>query len=195
MKQALVTMKSVTPVSFSMRYDHVVARNEGETVKIFEERTWRHKAYADHKGQVYIPSIWFKKALDWTAKQCGVQIEGKGKKTWMMPFKSGTMCLDNLPLGIKIEDIECVRLHQNSRGSSGGKLDVMRIFPIVPEWEGTVTFAVLNDAIDLPIFKYHMIRAGQLCGLGRWAPRVGGMNGRFEVTNIDWQDEALPRAA
>lgn len=194
MKTALATLKSVTPVSFSRRYDHEVPLLEGETKAAYDDRTWRHRAYSNADGEVILPAIWFKKSLDWTAAEIGLRIAGRGTKTWSKPFAAGVICLDDIPTGIKLDDVKGVKLPCNSEGRRGGKLDVFRTFPVIPEWEGVVTFAVLNDTIDETVFKLHLVKSGQLCGIGRWAPRNAGMNGRFEVVDVAWQDEAREAA-
>lgn len=198
MKTAIAELESISPISFSRRYDEIddspdAQRREGEKVADHEKRTWRYKCHYDEQTrEVIIPGVQFKMALDWTARQLGLKIGGRGLKTWATMFQSGVICIEPLGLGVKMDEVKCVRFYCNSQGRRGGKLDVMRHFPIVDSWKGTVTFTIIDDTITEDIFALHLQRAGEVCGLGRYAPRNGGFLGRFAVKEVLWQDEAVP---
>lgn len=190
MKTAVAEINGVGAISFSRQHD--APRIEGESHDAHDARTWREKLHYDPKTlEAYIPGIMLKFALDYTAKQIGIQIQGRGKKTWASVFQSGVICPDRMMLGVKKDQVEHITIQCNPKGIRGGQGRVPRRFPIIQEWGGTATFLILNDMIDEYIFRTHLVKAGQFCGLGRYAPRVGGHLGRFGVGQIIWHDEAV----
>lgn len=194
MKTAIAQLAGVGAISFSRFHD--MPKIEGESHDAYEKRTWREKCHYDPKStEVYIPGIVLKFALDWTAAQVGLKVIGRGRKTWATIFKSGVLCADPVMLGVKRDAVAGVPVRCHPQGRRGPGARVMRMFPIVENWLGTATFMILDDTIDEKIFKSHLVKAGQFCGLGRYAPRNGGHHGRFSVTEVLWQDEAVEEAA
>lgn len=201
MKTAVVDILGVGAVSFSRR--HETPFLEGENHDAHDKRTWKEKLhYQKDTGYVYIPGICFKFALDWTAKQVGMKIAGRRGKTWGSVFQSGVTCTEDMLLyGAPItkgnkdgiwtkDDVLSVPIWAHSNGRRGSASRVPRIFPILEPWYGTTMFYIMDDTIDEAIFVHHLIKAGQINGMGRYAARVGGTHGRFEVTRCSWQDDA-----
>ena len=190
MKTAVVSIKGIGDISFSRKHD--APKNEGESHADYDERTWREKCHYDSKTrEIFIPGIMLKFALDYTAKQLGIQVAGRGKKTWASIFESGVICPDKMMLGMKVDDIPRITIQANADGRRGSGVRVPRHFPIMSDWGGTVQFLILNDMITEDMFRLHLVKAGQFCGLGRYAPRRGGHHGRFEVEDMLWHDEAM----
>ena len=190
MKTAVVSIKGIGDISFSRKHD--APKNEGESHADYDERTWREKCHYDAKTrEVFIPGIMLKFALDYTAKQLGIQVAGRGKKTWASIFESGVICPDKMMLGMKVDDIPRITIQANADGRRGSGVRVPRHFPIMSDWGGTVQFLILNDMITEDMFRLHLVKAGQFCGLGRYAPRRGGHHGRFELEQMLWHDEAM----
>lgn len=190
MKTAVVSIKGIGDISFSRKHD--APKNEGESHADYDERTWREKCHYDAKTrEVFIPGIMLKFALDYTAKQLGIQVAGRGKKTWASIFESGVICPDKMMLGMSVDKIERITIQANADGRRGSGVRVPRHFPIMSDWGGTVQFLILNDMITEDMFRLHLVKAGQFCGLGRYAPRRGGHHGRFEVEEMLWHDEAV----
>ena len=190
MKTAVVSIKGIGDISFSRKHD--APKNEGESHADYDERTWREKCHYDAKTrEIFIPGIMLKFALDYTAKQLGIQVAGRGKKTWASIFESGVICPDKMMLGMSVDKIERITIQANADGRRGSGVRVPRHFPIMSDWGGTVQFLILNDMITEEMFRLHLVKAGQFCGLGRYAPRRGGHHGRFEVEEMLWHDEAV----
>lgn len=190
MKTAVVSIKGIGDISFSRKHD--APKNEGESHADYDERTWREKCHYDSKTrEIFIPGIMLKFALDYTAKQLGIQVAGRGKKTWASIFESGVICPDKMMLGMSVDKIERITIQANADGRRGSGVRVPRHFPIMSDWGGTVQFLILNDMITEDMFRLHLVKAGQFCGLGRYAPRRGGHHGRFEVEEMLWHDEAV----
>ena len=132
----------------------------------------------------------FKNALAETAKFLSIQIPGKGKATWTKHFEAGILCAEPILLPDRKSTVDGEWLFLNSDGKKGGGRRVMRCYPNIPKWEGDMTFNVVDDMITKDVFLRHLEQCGQLIGIGRFRPRVGGYYGRFNVVSLEWNDLA-----
>jgi hypothetical protein len=186
MKVCTATLKSITPFTASRMHD--TAKQDKERPDEYEVRTWREKAHYDHEGVAYIPGIAFKMALDAAAKYLSIQVPGKGKATFTKHFLSGVMCADNLSLKMRRDDFTSITINANADGVRGSGKRVKRTFPIAPQWQGALTFYVMDDAITQPIFEKVLSETGKFIGVGQYRPQNGGTNGRFEVVSTAWSE-------
>lgn len=186
MKVAVVQLQSVSPYSQSKHYE--VPKENKESPAAYEKRTWRERCHADDKGQMFIPPMAFKNTISDAARFLGERIPGKGQQTWSKHFEAGVLVTDPLPLGIKKDDVSGEWLFVPSDGKKGGGKRVMKCFPVIQQWEGEMTFYVLDDMITEDVFRHHLEQAGAFVGLGRFRPQRGGFYGRFKVVNMTWKD-------
>jgi len=184
MREAVVTLKSVSPYSQSKYYD--TEKLNKEIHKDYEKRTWRDRVHVNKDGYIFIPPMAFKNCLSECAKYISIQIPGKGKSTYTKHFEAGVLCMDPLILPIKKENVEGEWVHVPSDGRRGGSKRVLKCFPVIYEWTGDVIFHILDDIITEDVFQDHLIQAGQFIGLGRFRPRNNGYYGRFKVMEIVW---------
>lgn len=186
MKRIVVAkLKSNSPISFGRYYEQEFPKDKkNETDKAYEERTWRERVHTDGNGNLLIPPFAFKNCLDGAAKYTSTQIPGKGKATYTKHFRSGVLVLEPLVLPIKKADVKGEWRHVPSDGTPGGAKRVMKCFPVIPSWEGEVTFTVLDPLITTEILKDTLIQAGQFIGVGSFRPQNGGIFGRFTVESI-----------
>lgn len=187
MFEASFTIVGVSPYSQS-RF-HGTPKLDKETSDAQEERTWREKAHIDSNGEVFIPSQCLKNAIDSAAKFLALQIPGKGKNQYTKHFQSGVLINGiGAPLGIKKEDMQCVRLMQNSDGVAGSGKRVQRIFPVFNNWEASFSEVfILDETITRDVFETVLKAAGTFIGIGRWRPEKRGNNGRFIVREFNWE--------
>lgn len=162
-------------------------KETGETHEAFEQRTWKERIHADASGQVYIPPIMMKKCMESVAQHLSETVPGKGKATFTKHFLRGIMITDPILIGVHIDDVKPIRLYVNADGKKGSGTRVWRIFCDIPEWGGHVVIHVLDPMLQghsdrIEIYAEH---AGTFIGLGRYAPRNGGHNGRFTVKNFE----------
>jgi hypothetical protein len=183
---ATVRLKSVSPYSQS-RY-HQTEKLERETADAFEQRTWRKKAHLSDKGTVIIPPMAFKNCISAAAKFIGEQVPGKGKKTYTKSFEAGIVLTDPMDLGIKESEIEGEWLFLPADGIRGSGKRVMKCYPCIRNWEGNVTFYILDPLITKDVFERTIKAAGQFIGIGRFRPINNGFYGRFEVIKLDWSE-------
>lgn len=188
MKIAIAHLKSVSPYSQS-RY-HDTPKLDKERPDDYEMRTWAERLSVTDDGRVFIPPMAFKKSLETAARFLGMQIKGRGKSTYTKHFKAGVLVTDALVLPIRKQDVPGEVFFVPSDGKAGGGSRVKRKFPVIREWEGDVTFYILDETITEDVFAAHLREAGNFIGIGRFRPENGGFYGRYSVTGISWADGA-----
>lgn len=186
MKTVEVEIHGVSPYSQSRM--HETPKLEKERPDDYEQRTWREKCNTDDAGNVVVPAMAFKQALDAVAKRLGEQIPGKGKSTYTKHFLGGVICEEDMRIGWMKDTIPMIRLKQNADGVRGSGKVVMRNFPQAPTWGGVARFAILDDMVTKAVFERHMIEAGRFIGIGRFRPEKGGLNGRWQVKGFRWSE-------
>jgi hypothetical protein len=187
MKTAICTLKSISPYTQSRYHDTPKENREGADV--YELRTWREKAhYLPDTGEIFIPAMALKQSLDAAAKFQSIQIPGKGKSTYTKHFVSGVLP-DHRPIviGHNKDEIEPKWILANADGVRGSGKRVKRAFPLIPEWEATARFFVVDDTITKDVFEEHLKASGQFIGIGQFRPQNGGFNGRFIVEAVRWE--------
>jgi len=186
MKTAICKLRSLSPVTFGKF--HQTEKLPRELHDAYEQRTWREKLHYKPDGTVYIPGAMFGNCLREAARFLSEPIPGKGKSTYTKHFDAGIIVHDNIDLPLKKDDVHPFIWHVPSDGKPGGSKRVIKYFPIVREWEGQVTFLIGDDIITAPVFEKVIRTAGTLIGIGTWRPRNRGMNGRFELMEMEWRD-------
>lgn len=190
MKTAIVTLKSLTPITFG-KY-HQTEKLNKESAEDYELRTWRNKCHTENDNCI-IPGIMIANCIRESAKYLNIQIKGKGKSTYTKHFDSGISLFDNINLNYKKEQLteeeNMIAVHVPSDGMRGGTKRVMRYFPKFNSWQGTIKVYIGDDIITPDIFESVVINAGSLIGLGTWRPRNRGNNGRFELVDMNWEDQ------
>lgn len=188
MKIAVAHLKSVSPYSQSRFHD--TPKLDKERPDDYEMRTWSERLSVTDDGRVFIPPMAFKKSLETAARFLGMQIKGRGKSTYTKHFKAGVLVTDALVLPLRKQDVPGEVFFVPSDGKAGGGSRVKRKFPVIREWEGDVTFYILDETITEDVFVAHLREAGNFIGIGRFRPENGGFYGRYSVTGISWADGA-----
>ena len=187
MKKAIVELQSVSPYSPS-RY-HNTEKLEKESPDDYERRTWMHKAHYDRATkQVYIPNMSLANSIKDAAQYASIKVKGKGHATWTKHFDAGVMASNPIRLPLTIDNLDHEWLYLNADGKRNSGTRVMRCFPVIHQWAGSVEYIILDDMIDEEIFMEVLTLAGQLIGIGRFRPRNRGFYGRYQVESIKWED-------
>lgn len=181
-----------SPLSFSRAHETPKLNKEGADA--YEERTWRERAHYDDKGELYIPPMMLKFCLVSASELKSEKIAGKGHKTWTKHFRVGVHVVEPVMLGVHKDKAEgeWVYCHADGKRTCGTR--VWRCFPTIKTWKATAVFHVVDSTITEKAFEEHLFEAGNLVGLGRFAPRVGGYNGRFVLGKIKWRDDVKAAA-
>ncbi len=188
MKTCVAYLKSLNGSPYSQSRAHEEEKTNKESPDDYEKRTWRSKTHTDKKGRIRIPAIAFKQAIQTASKYVGEKIKGKGMKGWAEKFRSGVLVDQDLVLDVTKDKVHGERVHCHVTGIRGSGKRVYRTFPQVTEWEGSITFHILDDEITEEVFVKHLTQAGTFIGLGRWRPENGGQNGRFTIVKHNWQE-------
>lgn len=179
-------LKSTAPYSPSKKV--TVEAKPKESAEDFEKRTWREKAHVNSDGFIEMPPMGFKLSIAEAARFISMGIPGKGKSTYTKHFRAGVLVDTPLVLPVKQEEVSSEWLFLPNPGSMGGTR-VMKCFPIIHQWEGEVTYYILDQTITKPVFEEHLREAGKFIGLGRFRPINGGFYGRFIVEDLQWLDD------
>lgn len=189
MKTAVCKLKSTSPYSQSHNYEREFPKNPKELSAAYEIRTWRERMHYNREtGQIFIPMASFAISLREAAKYANIQIPGKGKSTFTKNFESGIMVLENVSIDYYKDQVRGEDVYVPSNGIRGGSKRVWKIFAVIPNWEGTITYHILDNIITEDIFTEVLKTSGNLIGIGRFRPRNCGWYGRFEVIEIEWKE-------
>jgi len=186
MKLAKVKFSSVSPYSQSRRI--MTQRNERETADEHEKRCWRERMHTTADGEVFIPPMCFKHALDEAIKRLAIPIKGRGKANYTKVFQAGQLVVEPLMLGVRAEDVEGEWLFVPADGVPGSGKRVDKCFQVIREWGGVVEYHVLDDLISQDVFEHGMKAAGQIVGIGRFRPMNRGYYGRFDAEVTAWEE-------
>lgn len=187
MKTAVCQLRSESPYSQSKHY--VVERKAKELHGNFEERTWRERCNTDSQGNIIIPPMAFANSLKEASKYLNISIPGGGKRTFTKHFEAGVMVVEGITLKDKKEDVEGEWLFVPSDGRRGGTTRVLKCFPKIKMWAGTVKYLIFDDIITPDVFEQVVKASGAFIGIGRFRPKNCGYYGRFVVEGIKWQEQ------
>jgi len=187
MRLATATIKGLAPLQFG-KYHQAEKTKEKESKDAYEKRTWREKAHYNKEGVCFIPPMALKKTVQTAARFLGIQIPGKGKANYTKHFKSGILVTEGLNLGVSKDETEGLWVFSGGTGA-GSTTRVMKCFPTIQEWAGSVIFYILDDIIPEDVFERVLKEAGNFIGLGVFRPENGGYYGRFEVESVKWSEQ------
>jgi hypothetical protein len=182
-----------TPGSpYSQSAMHNEPKLEREQHDDYDERTWRSKATVNDNGQVCIPAMAFKQAIDTAAYKLGEKVPNRRGATYKNFFASGFFCETDVPISngkaITPNDATKKVINANADGVRGSGKRVIRRFPEWEKWSGVAKFTITDNIITEEVFERTLRSAGSIVGIGRFRPEKGGTNGRFHVTKIEWSE-------
>jgi hypothetical protein len=186
MRDVHIQIEGLTAYSSSKHFPE--ALEKGETKDEHEKRRWREKLHLTDSGEVFIPGVAFKLALDDTARLLKEKIPGKGGQTYTGQFETGVVAMGDLLLGIKVGEVKAISIFAHANGKRAPGPRVTRWFPYIPEWRGELFMRLFNDTLNEEVFERYFTQSGLLAGIGRGRPRTGSPagNGRFRPTAFHW---------
>lgn len=186
MKKVLIHLRSIAPYTQSRQ--HHSPKLEKESPVDYEERTWLEKTTTDQEGNICIPAMAFKQALDRAGKMLGMQIPGRGKATYTKHFMAGVMIPQNLRLPAKKGDVKKITINAHANGVRGPGKRVIRHFPQIEQWAGELEAFIIDETVTPYVFEKHFKEAGMIVGIGQYRPENGGTNGRFVCDKFEWSE-------
>jgi hypothetical protein len=182
-----------SPYSPSAKYD--TPKLDRESGDDYDARTWRNHCTTNGDGQVCIPAMALKQAIDTAAQKLGMKVDGRRGATYKGFFTSGYFSNGDIPIAngkaLTPDDAAMVTIYANADGKRGSGTRVTRRFPLFREWHGVAELTIVDDIITPEVFEHHAKTAGMIVGIGRFRPQNGGGNGRFKVKKIEWQNLSL----
>lgn len=186
-KHVIVSLTSAAPYQQG-RYV-AEPKQPREDAQAYEERTWRYRATADPEtGQLFIPPMALKKALESAVMLSGEKIKGGRGATYTKYFRAGVRCTNGPALPHTRDTVPGRWVMVPADGKPGPGPRVPRCFPTIDTWQGTAEFYLMDDIITREVFEKHLRIAGRLIGIGVWRVEKGGMHGLFEPTEFVWED-------
>lgn len=185
MNTATITIEGISPYSQSKH--HTTPKDGEETNDAHERRTWRNRMHVDREGYVYVPPMAFKNGLVLGAKFLNRKIPGERNKTFTKRFEAGVLCMEPMTLKIKAAEVPHEELFVPSDGVRGSGKRVVKLFPKIDDWGGTVDVQVIDNKISEDVMLEHVEALGKFIGLGRFRPANNGFYGRFAVKKLVWK--------
>lgn len=183
---AHTTLVSLSP--YSQSRNHETSKLKGELADAYDKRTWLDHCTTDEEKRIILPTGGILQALTAAAKYSKKQIPGQGKATWTAKFNSGLSIVENVITDMTVKSAVPEDIYCNSDGIRGSGKRVMRRFPVWPEWRASFPILIMDPIITEEIFREIVDIAGVFIGFGRWRPEKGGMNGRFKLADLKWED-------
>lgn len=187
MKICTATLESLS--AYCQSRMHNTAKIDKEKPDDYEHRTWRERTHADADGNLFIPPMAFKFAIEKAGSMLRMRIPGKDRSEYGKHFKCGIIVPEGLLLPVKKDAVEGLWLKMNATGKRGSGSCVQRCMPCIRKWSGDVQFYVIDNVIDKDVFETHLKEAGMLVGIGQHRPENGGFCGRFKVNNLTWSEK------
>jgi hypothetical protein len=197
MKRCKVYLESIPGSPYSQSAQHDTPKLDRESHDDYDVRTWREKCTTNKDGNVCIPAMALKQALDTTAFKLGVKVEGRRGATFKGFFASGFFCEQDVVIAngtgkpLTKKDAMQKTIQANADGVRGSGKRVTRRFPQFETWKGVASFVITDDILSEQIFEQHVKSCGIIVGVGRFRPEKGGINGRFRVTKVEWETFAV----
>lgn len=180
----------VAPYSQSAMLPEKPKKEDHDT---FDARIWREHCHTNDHGQIVLPAMALKKAVQTAATMLKERIPGKGQATWTKLIVSGLLVLEDMPIvdedgaPVMKGTVDMWGGWMNSGGKAGVGARVLRRFPMIPAgWETTASVTCVNPALPAEVVRQHIEEAGRFVGVGRWRAEVGGLHGRFIIRDWTW---------
>jgi hypothetical protein len=191
-RRCRVHLENIPGSPYSQSAKHNLPKREREGDEDYDIRTWKDHCTVNADGQVCIPAMAFKQAIDTAAYKLGEKVPGRRGSTYRNFFSSGVLCDHDVPIAngrtLTKDNAEMVIISANPSGMRGGGKRVPRRYPVFAKWHGVAEFIIVDDIITKEVFERHVRASGIVVGIGRFRAENGGMNGRFRAVSFEWEE-------
>ena len=183
MKKYSVRLRATTPLLLNVRQrdlDKELKETKRDELEEFEENNWRRKAEIDKKGNVILPSRWFRASFIQACKSSGIIPSFATTKRQTFTKYSQSMIFQGTTFTCSVKELKPFGAYVGAQGA-GSKTKVWRIRPQIDMWETDIEiidpFGRMSEKELKELFDY----SGMLIGVGDGR----GLNyGRFEIVSI-----------
>jgi hypothetical protein len=188
-----IGVESLTPIGYGRYYELEYPPTPAEQASkdLYEKRTWMKRLWINEDGFVFIPAVDFKGSFVNAASQNILpdRVPGTGNKgTYTKHFTAGFHIINSIVTKYTEQDVVSNKwgkwLHVPANAQKGGKTRVMRCFPTIPKWNGTLQAIVHDPCLTKEIIKKFGDAAGLVIGVGSLRVQNGGMWGQFKITSV-----------
>jgi len=178
-----VKVKSISPLLFNTRQrelDLEIKKLKKDQLEEWEANNWQRKAEKDSKGNIYMPSRWFRSAFISACKFTRLVPHFATSKNQTYTKYAESMFFKEGTFKCKESDLKDYGSFVGAQGANS-KTKVWRMRPMVEQWETTFEVIDTGNRMLLSEFKELMENAGMIIGVGDG--RAIGF-GRFEIVSI-----------
>jgi len=183
MKQYCVRLKSTTPLLCNVRQRKIeleLRKLKKNELADWEENNWQRKAEIDKKGNVIIPSRWFRSAFINACKFSRLVPHFETRKTATYTRYAESLIWQNSDFLFEVKNLKPYGAYVGAQGA-GSKTKIWRIRPQIDSWESNIEMVDPFEKMSVDELKELLEYCGMLVGVG------DGRNlnfGRFEVVSI-----------
>lgn len=135
---------------------------------------FRARLYLDNEDNLTLPARMILGALKHAALKSGIKQAGK-RSTYGNIMRAVVFCMDNPKIKQKLDDVETHSEYVSIQSSK-----VLRIFPMLRQWETTVELTIDDSQLPLEALEEILEYCGNYSGFGDYRPQYG----RFTVKKI-----------
>jgi hypothetical protein len=187
---ATITLASLSP--YTQSRPHGIPKIQGEDPDDYDIRCWKdhlHVQEIDRTPRICIPAKSLHLAATSAASYTGEKIKGSGNKTWTAKFAAGIMFVNDPPLiGVGPDDARQITIYAHADGKRNCATRVYRRYPQIMSWRAKFELWILDPTITQAQVRTVFNNAGLFVGIGQGRPEKIGHNGRFQVSELEWED-------
>lgn len=176
-------MRATTPLILNTRQkelDDELKELKKDQLSEWEEKNWRRKAERDKKGNVVLPTRWFRSAFIQACKSSMLVPNFATSKRQTYSKYAQSMLFQNTTFVCSEKELKQYGVYVGAQGANS-KTKIWRIRPQIDNWETDVEIVDPFGRMSEKEFKELLDYSGMLVGVGDGR----SLNfGRFEVVSI-----------
>ena len=187
MKKIHVKIKGISPLLMhrpSSEMEELLKKaRENKVKEEIEKKNIHLYLYLDEDGKPCVPSIYLIRSMMKAAVDCGIKVQGKGKKTYKNYIGGGLVIIEPSLIPIKPSKYvihEAYVVIQRNR--------IRRFRPMFPKWSLEFDIFYDENTFSSNVLKEILAYAGAFEGIGDFRPNKGGCYGRFEI--VEWKTKS-----
>jgi len=183
MKKYIVKLKSNTPLLLNVRQrdmDKELKELKKDQLEAWEDANWKRKAERDSKGNVILPTRWFRASFIQSCKSTMMVPKFATSKKQTYTRYAQSLIFQGTTFMCNEKDLKEYGAYVGAQGA-GSKTKVWRIRPQLDSWETDIEVIDPFGRMDEDEFKELLDYSGTIVGVGDGR----SLNfGRFEVVSI-----------